>query len=254
MAEESKNPKRNVPIGLVGSVVILMIYFVFVTWGYLVGIGVHKIAGIPTAAAFPVATLAQRVWGGAWVFLLFALLNSAIAVSIACFNGGTRTWYGMGRSGVLPPALGKVNPKKKTPVNAIHLEVAMQVVAFACVLIFGVTNVFLTWANAITIGLVLMYILANIGVVKYYWTEGRDQFNWLLHLVVPVIASAAGVVVVWKSYFSPFTSSGVVFWGLMVFIAVLVVTIVALIYMRVTRKEEWMAKAQLVFEQSGSGH
>src|SRR6476661_9437369 len=145
LAEESKNPKRNVPIGLVGSVIILMIYFVLVTWGYLVGIGVNKVAGIPTAAAFPVATLAQRVWGSAWVFLLFALLNSAIAVSIACFNGGTRTWYAMGRSGVLPTALGKVNPAKKTPVNAIHLEVAVNVVAFACVLIWGVENVFFTW-------------------------------------------------------------------------------------------------------------
>jgi amino acid transporter len=254
MAEESKNPRRNVPIGLVGSVVILMIYFVFVTWGYLVGIGTHKVGSIPTAAAFPVATLAQRVWSGAWVFLLFALLNSAIAVSIASFNGGTRTWYGMGRSGVLPASLGKVNPTRKTPVNSIHLEVAMQVLAFACVLIFGVTNVFITWANAITIGLVLMYILANIGVVKYYLTEGRAQFSPLLHIAVPVIASAAGVVVVWKSYFSPFTSSGVVFWGLMVFIAVLVVTIVALIYMRARRQEEWMARAQLVFEQTGGGH
>jgi amino acid transporter len=166
----------------------------------------------------------------------------------------TRTWYGMGRSGVLPTALGKVNPNRKTPVNAIHLEVAMQVVAFACVLIFGVTDVFLSWAKAITIGLVLMYILANIGVVKYYLTEGRAQFNPLLHVIVPVIASAAGVVVVWKSYFSPFTSSGVVFWGLLVFIAVLVVTIVALVYLRARGQEEWMRKAQLVFEQSGGGH
>jgi hypothetical protein len=71
---------------------------------------------------------------------------------------------------------------------------------------------------------------------------------------VPVIASAAGVVVVWKSYFSPFTSSGPVYWGLLVFFVVLAVTIVALIYMRVTRKEQWMAKAQLVFEQSGTSH
>jgi amino acid transporter len=204
--------------------------------------------------AWPVATLAQRVWAGAWVFLLFALVNSAIAVSIACFNGASRTWYGMGRSGVLPSALAKVNQKRKTPVNSIHLEVAVQVVGFICVLIWGVSNVFLTWANAITIGLVLMYILANIGVVKYYLTEGRAQFNPILHLVVPVVASAAGVVVVWKSYFSPFTSSGVVFWGLMVFFAIVVITIVALIYLRVTGREEWMAKAQLVFEQSGSSH
>jgi hypothetical protein len=93
-----------------------------------------------------------------------------------------------------------------------------------------------------------------IGVVKYYLTEGRAQFNPLLHVVVPVIATAAGVVVVWKSYFSPFTSSGPVFWGLLVFFAIVAVTIVALIYMRVRGREEWMTKAQLVFEQSGTGH
>jgi len=246
-----------VPIGLVGSVIILMIYFVFVTWGYLVGTGVDRVAATGNLnAPWPVAIFAQRVWGGAWVFLLFALLNSAIAVSIACFNGGTRTWYAMGRSGVLPSALGKTNPKKKTPVNAIHLEVAMNVVAFACVLIFGVTNVFFTWASAITLFLVLMYILANIGVVKYYLTEARDQFNWLLHLVIPVVASAAGIVVVWKSYFSPFPNpkTGPVYWSLLVIGAVLVITIVALIYLHVSGKEDWMRKAQLVFEQSGSGH
>ena len=254
LAEESKNPKRNVPIGLVGSVVILTIYFVFVTWGYLVGIGVSKVGSIPTASAFPVATMAQRVWGGAWVLLLFALLNSAIALSIACFNGGTRTWYAMGRSGVLPKMVGKVNPTRKTPVNAISLQVAVQVLAFACVLIWGAEDVFFSWANAITIGLVLMYVLCNIGVVRYYLTEGRAQFNPLLHIVVPVVASAAGVVVVWKSYFSPFTSTGPVFWGLMTFIVVLVLTVVILIYLRVTGREDWMRRAQLVFEQSGGGH
>src|SRR5882762_6717400 len=206
LAEESRNPKRNVPIGLVGSVVILTIYFVFVTWGYLVGIGV------------------------------------------------TRTWYAMGRSGVLPKMVGKVNPVRKTPVNAISLQVGVQVLAFACVLIWGAENVFLSWANAITIGLVFMYVLCNIGVVRYYLTEGRGQFNPVLHLVVPVAASAAGIVVVWKSYFSPFTSTGPVFWGLMTFIVVLVLTVVILIYLRVAGKEDWMRRAQLVFEQSGGSH
>ena len=253
LAEESRNPKRNVPIGLVGSVIVLMIYFVFVTWGYLNGIGVHKVGSIPTAAAWPVATLAQRVWAGAWVFLLFALVNSVIAVSIACFNGGTRTWYAMGRSGVLPKMVGKVNAKRKTPDNAIALQVGVQVIAFVCVLIWGAADVFFSWANAITIGLVLMYVLCNIGVVKYYLTEGRAQFNPLLHLVVPVVATAAGVLVVWKSYFSPFTSTGPVFWGLMTFIVVLALTIVILIYLKVSGQEDWMRRAQLVFEQTG-GH
>src|SRR5215470_261411 len=254
LAEESKNPKRNVPIGLVGSVAVLTVYFVFVTWGYLVGIGVDKTGAIPTAAAWPVATFSQRVWGGAWVLLLFALLNSAVALSIACFNGGTRTWYAMGRSGVLPKMVGKVNPTRKTPVNAISLQVGVQVIAFICVLIWQADIVFFTWANAITIGLVLMYVLCNIGVIKYYLTEARAQFNPLLHLVIPVVATAAGIVVVWKSYFSPFTSTGPVFWGLMTFIVVLAITILALVFMRIRRQEEWMHKAQLVFEESGGGH
>jgi amino acid transporter len=253
LAEESRNPKRNVPIGLVGSVAVLTVYFVFVTWGYLVGIGTAKVGGIATATTFPVTTLAQRVWGGAWVLLLFALLNSAIALSIACFNGGTRTWYAMGRSGVLPKMVGKVNAKRKTPDNAIALQIGVQVIAFACVLIWGVTDVFFSWANAITIGLVFMYVLCNIGVVRYYLTEGRAQFNPLLHIVVPVVATAAGILVVWKSYFSPFTSTGPVFYGLMTFIVVLALTVVILIYLKVSGQEDWMRRAQLVFEQTG-GH
>ncbi len=98
-----------------------------------------------------------------------------------------------------------------------------------------------------------MYLLCNIGVVKYYLTEGRAQFNPLLHIVVPVIASAAGILVVWKSYFSPPVSTGPVYWGLMTFIVVLVLTVVILIYLKVTGQEDWMRRAQLVFEETG-GH
>jgi amino acid transporter len=254
LAEESRNPRRNVPIGLVGSVLVLMAYFVFVTWGYLVGFGTDNVGKISFDIPFPVTTVAERVWGGAWVLLLFALLNSAIAVSIACFNGGTRTWYAMGRSGVLPPALGKVVPGRKTPDNAIHLQVAVNVVAFVLVLIFGAEDTFFTWANMITLGLISMYLLANIGVARYYLTEARSQFNPLLHVVVPAVASAAGLVVVWKSYFSPFQHTGPVYWGLMCFIVLVVVTVLALVVLRARGREDWLHRAQLVFEESGGGH
>jgi amino acid transporter len=254
LAEESRNPRRNVPIGLVGSVLVLMAYFVFVTWGYLVGFGTDNVGKINFDIPFPVTTVAQRVWGGGWVLLLFALLNSAIAVSIACFNGGTRTWYGMGRSGVLPTALGRVSPSRRTPDNAIHLEVAVNVLAFVLVLIFGAEDTFFSWANMITLGLVSMYLLANIGVARYYLTEARSQFNPLLHIVVPAVASAAGLVVVWKSYFSPFQSTGPVYWGLLCFIALVILTLLALVVLRVRGREDWMHRAQLVFEESGGGH
>src|SRR5262245_38897941 len=110
----------------------------------------------------------------------------------------------MGRSGVLPAAMRKVYLKRTTAVNWIHLEADVKVVAFLGVIIWGAEDVFFSWANAITIGLVLKYILANIGVIKYYTTEGRSQLNVVLHVIVPVLASAAAIVLVWKSYFSPF--------------------------------------------------
>jgi amino acid transporter len=149
--------------------------------------------------------------------------------------------------------VGKVHHGRKTPDNAITLQVGVQVIAFVCVLIWQADIVFFSWANAITIGLVFMYVLCNIGVVRYYLTEARAQFNPVLHLVVPVVASAAGIVVVWKSYFSPFTSTGPVFWGLMTFIVVLVLTVAILVFLRLSGNEDWMRRAQLVFEQTG-GH
>jgi amino acid transporter len=256
IAEESKNPRRYIPIGLVGSVFILMVYFVFVTWGYHVGFGVDRVSKINFDIPFPVFTIATRLWGGAWVLILFALLNSAIAVSIACFNGGTRTWYGMGRSGVLPAWLGKVDAKRQTPDNAIHLELGVNALAFVLILIFGAENVFFTWANTITLGLIGMYTLANIAVIRHYLTERRSQFNPILHLLVPLIAMAASALVVWKSYFSPFPSpfTGPVAWALIVFPIVVVLAVAVLVYLRSRGREEWLVKAQHVFEESGGGH
>jgi amino acid transporter len=83
LAEESKNPKRNVPIGLVGSVIILMIYFVLVTWGYLVGIGVNamlyavnsyllvtaRLEDAMSAQIWLVGSLNGRSWDQLWPVL-----------------------------------------------------------------------------------------------------------------------------------------------------------------------------------------
>jgi hypothetical protein len=106
----------------------------------------------------------------------------------------------------------------------------------------------------ITLGLISMYLLANIGVARYYLTEARSQFNPLLHIVVPAIASVAGLVVVWKSYFSPFQSTGPVYWGLLCYIVLVIITVLALVFLRVRGREDWLRKAQLVFEESGGGH
>ncbi|MEA2384391.1 MAG: hypothetical protein QOH72_4362 [Solirubrobacteraceae bacterium] len=247
LAEESKNPRRYVVLGMIGSVIILAAYFLFVTWGYLVGIGVDRVAAIPEASAFPVFTLATRVWGDAWVILLFALLNSAIAVSIACFNGGTRTWYGMGRTGVLPKALAEVSPTRKTPDNAIALEAGVCALAFLLMIVFSVEDVFFTWALTITLGLILMYILANAGVIRYYLTVERAQFNPLLHIVLPVVASVAVGYVGYKSVV-PLPPAPAKYAPL-ILLGWLAVGAALLVWQNARGNREWLAKAQLAMEE-----
>jgi amino acid transporter len=236
-------------LGMIGSVIILAVYFVFVSWGYLVGIGVDDVGKIPDASAFPVFTLATRVWGDAWVLLLFALLNSAIAVAIACFNGGTRTWYGMGRTGVLPKALAEVSPTRKTPDKAILAETAVCAFALLLMIIFSVEDVFFTWALTITLGLILMYILANIAVIKYYLTVKRAEFNPLLHIVLPIVASIAVGYVGYKSV-NPLPDPPVKYAPL-ILVGWLVLGALLLFWQNARGNKEWLAKAQLAMEESG---
>lgn len=249
LAEESKNPRVNIPRGLVGSILILTVYEVFASFGYLVGYGVtHAAANIPTDTVWPVATVAQRVWGGAWILLLFALLNSTLAVSIACFNGGTRTWYAMGRSGVLPKALAKVSPTRKTPDNAIHLEVAVNAVAFVACLIFGVDNTFFTWALAITLGLILMYVLSNIGVFKFWYTERRAQFNPFLHGVIPLFATVAVIIVAYNSVV-PLPAPPVK-WAPLVIGVWLLLGVALLVYQQVRGNRDWLKRAGMAMTET----
>ena len=175
LAEESRDPRRNVPRALVGSVLVMIVFLVLTGWGYLIGIGTSDVAKIRPSSAFPVFELARRVWGRAWVLGPLAMLNSALAASAACFNGGTRTWYGMARSGSLPKALAMLHPVRKTPDNAIHAMLACQLLSAVLAVSIKPEIALPVWGFALTLGLITMYVLANLGVLKYYATEGAPS-------------------------------------------------------------------------------
>jgi amino acid transporter len=242
LAEETRNPRRNVKLALLLSASIWAAFLLFVTWGLLIGSGTSNVQKIASAPAFPGFTLAVRLWGGAWVILLFALLNSSIAASIGCFNGTTRVWYAMGRSGTLPATFGKVNPKRRTPDNATHLTVAACALAFVLEIVYRPAPVLFTWSLAITFGEILLYILANIGVIKYYTREARSEFHPIFHLVFPIVSSVAVAYVAYKSVVPlpppPARYAPIVF-GVWVFLGVCV-----LVYLRASKREAFLEKAQ----------
>ena len=132
--------------------------------------------------------------------MLFALFNSAIAVSIACTNAATRFLYGMARAKALPSMLTKIHPKYKTPTNAIWVQTAINILlGLVLPLAIGVANVYNVTGTWFTFALAFVYVMANIGLFVYFRRAHPEDFSWIKHFLVPLIGSVALGVVVYYS-------------------------------------------------------
>jgi amino acid transporter len=200
LAEETKSPRRTQPQAIIGSLLIMGAFYLFCSWGSMVGWGTHHVTTLINAKENPLFVLAKHLWDGLWILVFLAVINSIIAVSIATSNAATRVFFGMARSGSLPRRLTHVHPTFRTPVNAIILQTVITLV-FGLGLGFwlGPDQEFYLMGVAITLGLIFVYGAGNIGVMRYYWTERRSEFNPLLHGVFPLFSTLALIYVGYKS-------------------------------------------------------
>lgn len=200
LAEESENPKRNIPRAVLGSIIILGIFLVVVSWGQITGWGTDRLGAFAGSAELPAFVLGHKYWGDGWLVVLFALFNSAIAVSIACTNASTRFLYGMARAKALPVMLTKIHPRFQTPTNAIAVQTVINIaLGLVLPLAIGVANVYNVTGTWFTFALAFVYVMANIGLFVYFRREHPGEFSWVKHLLVPAIGSVALGVVVYYS-------------------------------------------------------
>ena len=178
------------PLSVYLSIILIGTFLVIVFWGVITGFG-NDADAIAKSPELPALALAHRVWGAGWIIILIAFLNSALAVQIACANVGTRMWYGMARSGSFPKQLAKVDPVRKTPINAILLEMVVNAAVGLYVgFVFGPDiGFFLMTGLILVLAVSYAYIFANVAVFRLYWTEYRSEFNWILHVVFPIVSS-----------------------------------------------------------------
>jgi amino acid transporter len=212
LAEETRNPRRNVAIaGLVASLGIGLFYLM-VTYGATVFFGPEKMSGFPAFnGGNPYQALATTVWGGAAFLVAFALANSSIACSNAVNLATTRIWYAMGRIRLLPRSFGYVHPKYKTPYVAIIVAFVLNLVAALFLgAYYDPFTAFGLLGTIITLVAVINYILINVASFAYYIRFRRSEFNIVVHgiipligvcLFVPVFLTAAGIQVF--SFISP---------------------------------------------------
>ena len=243
LAEESRSPRKNLPRAIMLSILIMGIFFLLTSWAIVVGWGTQDIGGLATSVQNPILVVAERVWGIGWILVMFAIFNSAIAVALACTNASTRVFFAMGRTGVLPKWLAHVH--HKVPINAITLQ---TIITFAYGLgvgfWIGADQEFYFTGTAITLGLIFVYGAGNIGVVRYYLREARDNFNIWLHGIFPVACTLALIWVGYKSII-PLPAAPVEYAPFVV-LGWLVAGVILVWAVSRNGREEWLIKASEV--------
>lgn len=242
IAEESENPERNVPIAMIGSVLLMGLLFMVCAWGLLSGWGTAQLDSLVNSSELPPVVLGRRFWGDGWVVVLLAIVNSVFAVSIAATNVSTRMWYGMARTGSMPRLLGKIHPTHKTPLNAIYFQLFL-VLGLGLGLGFwlGPDQAFFYWGLQITLALIFIYGAASVGVVMLFTRRLRSEFNPILHLAIPVLATAALVWVGYKSL-NPLPPSPIK-WAPVFTGAWFIVGVLILVVMNKIGSEAWLRQA-----------
>jgi amino acid transporter len=137
---------------------------------------------------------ARALYGLFWFFVFLAIVNSTIANANAGVNVSSRTAYAMGRIGAFPRFLAIVSPRHRSPVNSVLVAFVITVaVTLGLGLGYGPTVAFAMVATGLVIVIVAIYILMNAACIGFFARRRAAGFNWLSHLVVPVLGIAAFV-------------------------------------------------------------
>ena len=198
LAEETRNPRRNVPFGVIGTVVVSGVLYVFCSYALIIAFGtghIGKLGSDPspftTAASTFLPALAPLI---TWIFL-----SSVTSSYVAANTQTSRVIFAGARGGLWSRTLAAVSPRFRTPWAAAVAFVAPSIAIGVVSTAFAApdTSVGLLSTYGI-LGLVLMYLVANIALIVQ-WARFRragthkNAWTWVVTPVVGVLVLAIPV-------------------------------------------------------------
>ena len=179
-AQEAKNPQRDLPIGILGSLAICTVLYIAMA-AVMTGIAHYTTLNVP----HPVF-VAINAAGPGLKWLTYLINVGAIAglasVVLVMLMGQPRIFYSMSRDGLLPPLFGKVHPKFRTPYVATLITGAV-----ACV-IAGVFPIGLL-GELVSIGTLLAFVIVcgGVWVLRRTSPDLKRPFKTPLVPLVPIL-------------------------------------------------------------------
>ena len=153
-AQEAKNPQRDMPIGIIGSLIICTVLYIAVA---AIATGVVPYTDLDVPA--PIAKVADYTGLGFFgSFIKIGAIAGLTSVILVQLLGQSRVFYSMSRDGLLPPVVRKVHPRFHTPyITSIVTGVAVAIPAA----ILPVRDA----AKLVSIGTLLAFVIVSIGVL-----------------------------------------------------------------------------------------
>jgi APA family basic amino acid/polyamine antiporter len=182
-AQETRNPQKDMPKGILGSLVICAILYVSVT-AVLTGIVYYTELNVPA----PIALAIDRAGTGlAWLSPLIKLgaIAGITSVILVMMLGQTRIYYAISKDGLLPKTFSKVNIKHGTPQNAT---------IFACLITAMIAGLFPlnVLAELVSIGTLMAFAVVCLAIVVLRKTRPdiKRPFKTPFVPVLPLLGAA----------------------------------------------------------------
>jgi len=182
-AQEAKNPQRDMPIGILGSLGISTVLYILVAI-VLTGIVSYTTLNVADPVAVGVDAMGKGMF---WLrpIVKIAAIAGLSSVILVMLLGQPRIFYSMSKDGLLPPVFSKVHPKFKTPYvsTIITGSVAMVIAGILPISILG---------ELVSIGTLLAFIIVclSVLVLRKSKPDIRRPFKTPWVPVVPILGAS----------------------------------------------------------------
>ena len=241
LAEESKEPKRYIPITVFSSILIITGLYVLSSWAIVSGFADWKgaVAGInflgnPAAEATPFLDLSRHFSPWFDWFIGLVGFTSSFGCFIAAANSQSRVTFNGARAGLLPAPVAAVS-RTKVPWGSVLtytglLTLLVLVPYFA--LHGNAVAIFSDEAGIGTVPILIVYLLANIALPVFVLATNRAAFSPVRHVLIPLVGSAVLVYGVWEFVQPSQPPPANVFWAWILAIVLVAAVATAIVYVR----------------------
>jgi amino acid transporter len=194
--KECRNPKVTVPRATYVSVILILVFFAFVTWAIVCAYGIQNAVNVATKQPGDFWFIQSEHYLGSTMttVMSFLLLSSIFASILSFHNTIVRYVHSLAMEGILPSALDRLHPRYGSPHIASYTQTVSVLIALLLYIWGGAdpfNTIFSRTAALGTVGIVMLLAVTSLAVIAFFVTTRLDTRWW--HAKIAPLLGAMGL-------------------------------------------------------------